>query len=472
MVKPNIDHAPRVKASRGKEVIECAARAGLKLDPWQCHALKRGLGVRAGGKWAAFEVGVDVARQNGKGGICEALELAGPLVFEDRLTLYTAHLTDTCIEMFWRLIDLIESCPEYDRQVQHVVRTNGREQIKFKNGCRVRFRTRTKGGGRGFTADRVIFDEAMFLPEIAIGSLMPTLSARPNAQVWYLGSAVDQMIHDHGSAFARVRRRGIAKAKNLAYLEWSADGELGNLEPVLDDEQAWKAANPALGIRISKKHVANERRAMDARTFAVERLGIGDWPADQEDEAPIDFEKWRALTDRHSRMRDPVCLAFDVTPSRDRAAVMAAGMRADGILHLELVDQRRGTGWLPERIAELARSHALASISCDPASPAAALIRPLENLGLEVEQLTTREYAQACGLLFDLVQQSKLRHLGTDELNIAVKNAGTRPLGDAWAWSRRSSAGDISPLVAGTIALWQASRKLGSVYDERGLVAV
>ena len=32
---------------------------------------------RADGNWSAFEVGVNVPRQNGKGGIIEARELAG-----------------------------------------------------------------------------------------------------------------------------------------------------------------------------------------------------------------------------------------------------------------------------------------------------------------------------------------------------------------------------------------------------------
>jgi hypothetical protein len=38
--------------------------------------------------------------------------------------------------------------------------------------------------------------------------------------------------------------------------------------------------------------------------------------------------------------------------------------------------------------------------------------------------------------------------------NAAVAGAMTRPLGDAWAWSRKNSTVDISPLVACTLALW------------------
>jgi hypothetical protein len=38
----------------------------------------------------------------------------------------------------------------------------------------------------------------------------------------------------------------------------------------------------------------------------------------------------------------------------------------------------------------------------------------------------------------------------------AVRGAVTRPLGDSWVWSRKSSAVDISPLVAVTLAHWAA----------------
>jgi phage terminase large subunit-like protein len=46
--------------------------AGLELDPWQQFVIHNALGERPDGKWAAFEVGVEVPRQNGKGGLLEA----------------------------------------------------------------------------------------------------------------------------------------------------------------------------------------------------------------------------------------------------------------------------------------------------------------------------------------------------------------------------------------------------------------
>ena len=70
----------------------------------------------------------------------------------------------------------------------------------------------------------------------------------------------------------------------LAYYEWSAPYEIDEVAEYADDEAVWRMANPAMGIRINEEFVRTERRAMDLRTFAVERLGVGDWPSDEEAE--------------------------------------------------------------------------------------------------------------------------------------------------------------------------------------------
>jgi hypothetical protein len=70
--------------------------------------------------------------------------------------------------------------------------------------------------------------------------------------------------------------------------------------------------------------------------------------------------------------------------------------------------------------------------------------------------VTAREYAQACGGFFDAVDNRELRHLNTPELLAAVRGAVKRPLGEAWAWDRKNTHVDISPLVAATLALREA----------------
>ncbi len=189
--------------------MEVCELAGLHLDPWQAYVLREALGEREDGQWAAREVGLVVPRQNGKGGILEARELAALFVLGERLIVHSAHQFDTSLEAFRRLRELIEDTPALSKRLKPrgIKNSHGEEGIELKGGQRVRFRTRTKGGGRGFAADCLILDEAMILPTTAHGALMPTLSARPNPQVWYTGSAVDREVHEHGEVFARVRAR-------------------------------------------------------------------------------------------------------------------------------------------------------------------------------------------------------------------------------------------------------------------------
>lgn len=456
--RPRHELVPEYVSSSGAEAVELCRMAGLVLDPWQEYVLGHALGERADGRWAAFEVGLVVPRQNGKGAVLEARELAGLFLLGERLIIHSAHMFDTSLEAFRRLLHLIESTPDLDRRVKRVSRSHGEEGIELRGGQRIRFRTRTKGGGRGFTSDCLILDEAMFLPETAHGALLPTLSARDNPQVWYTGSSVDQYVHDDGVVLARVRKRGLEAdvEGKLAYFEWTLDAT----EPTrIDDDMAadpssWSRSNPALGIRIAHEHIEAERQSMDPRTFSVERLNVGDWPDLEHGATVIDLALWDALVDVASELADPVAFAFDVTPDRSMSTIAVAGTRPDGAAHIEVVDRRRGTGWLIARLAELVERHEAVGVVCDGAGPAGSLLHQLEEEGIEVVAVTGPEHARACGMIFDAVAERTLRHLGSTELRVALKGASRRPLGDAWAWSRKQSSVDISPLVACTLALW------------------
>ena len=80
-----------------------------------------------------------------------------------------------------------------------------------------------------------------------------------------------------------------------------------------------------------------------------------------------------------------------------------------------------------------------------------------------VRQFTTEEYVEACGFLFDTVERAELRHLGQPEVLSAIRGATKRPLQDAWAWSRRNSSTDITPLVSFTLALAVAAEGGGGL---------
>jgi hypothetical protein len=489
---PRISSIPEYETSAGQEAVELAASAGLILDPWQEFCLINGLGERRDGRWSAFECGIVVSRQNGKGSIFEARCLAGLFLFGERLILYSAHEFKTATEMFLRMKSLVDNTDAFRKRVKRIRTSHGDEGIELLSGQRLRFVARSTGSGRGFSGDVNIMDEAFNLPNTSVDALMPTMSARDNPQLWYGSSAADKNIAPC-EQLARVRRRGIkGEDPSLFYAEWSIDPHTKecarDAEGVItctdhdnaDDPEAWAKANPALGIRISVEHVARERASMGAKGFGRERLGVGDWPEDDVAKWEVIPEaKWRAVADEHSEAPGKVAFAIHVSPDRSWAAIATAGRRADGLLHVEVVDHRPGTKWVPERAMQLQLRWDPCAWVVDAGSPAGSLIADLEAVKseqpdgeavkLEITKPTHREVGHAFGQMVDGVMPEEgeptVRVLPHPALDAAVAGAVTRPLGDAKAWDSKAASVDICPLVAATFAAWGFTTQ-GHVEDE------
>lgn len=443
--RPTWHHLPAGRiSSAGQEAVDLAASVGLILDPWQQWVLDQGLAENKAGKWCAFEVALVVPRQNGKNAILEALELAAIYLFGEMLVVHSAHKFDTSQEHFLRLQTLIEGSHDLSRKLARngFVTANGKEAIKFANGARIKFKARTRGGGRGFTGDRIVLDEAYDLPPQAIGAMIPTMATVPNAQVWYTSSAP----HVDSQVLHSLRNRGrTGNAGRLFYAEW------GSENVPLNDVDAWYQANPGLGIRISEEFVNDEYQAMIhmPEEFARERLGIAEEP--NLDGTVVDLVVFDDLADPESRIVSNLAIAVDVSPERTYATIAAGGRRADGLAHMEIIDRRAGTGWLLDELVRLAHTHNV-PIIIDRMSPAGGLSGDLTRAGVVVTEVSTADLTRGCSAFVDAVTNRTLRHLGGGLIRSALMGAGRRNVGDAWAWSRASSSTDITPLVAATLA--------------------
>lgn len=472
---PRLSSYPNYVSSAGDEAVELAASAGLVLDPWQQFVLRHSLGERRDGKWAAQNVGLVVARQNGKGSVLAARELAGLFLVGEELIIHSAHLQDTASDQFQRLLDLIEGVPEFERRMLKPLRGKGAETIRLRGGQRITFKTRSAGGGRGLTCDCLILDEAMILPEKFLAAVGPSQAARSlltptGIQTWYTGSAVDQQTHDDGVVFARLREAGIRGGTPLAYFEWSAEGDdPGRLDhEFLADPANWAKANPGLGIRIAHEFVEREVDSpMGYRGFAVERLSVGDWP-DTSDESTriITTAAWQALADPLSAMSGSGVIALDVAPDSSSSTIAGGGLRSDGLMHIGIIAKAAGTHWVPTRLAELNQQLHPTAVIADASGATAPLLPAIERAGVTVTLTNSREFAQACGMMANAVRDKSLRHPGTPELLAAVADSKTKPLADAWKWDRRSG-GDISPLVAASLVVWglEAGAAVPEIWD-------
>ncbi len=397
------------------------------------------------GRWSAFECGLVVPRQNGKGAILEAIELAGLFLFGEQLILHSAHEFKTAQEAFRRVLSLVENTDHLRKRVARVRTSHGEEGIELTTGARLRFVARSTASGRGFSAQRVVLDEAMQLGTETMGALLPTLAAQDNPQVVYAASApLSTSVQLHA-----VRNRALAGGdESLAYLEWSVTDDAD-----LDDPAQWAVANPSLGIRIGADYVERERAALPEEIFRRERLGIPDAPVVVTDERIVEPDVWAALKEERSRVDGRMTFAVDITPDRRMAAIAVAGHRDDGLVHVEVVDHRPGTSWVGDRLTELAERWGRQPVTIDPGSPAGSLVVTVRERGIEVREVSARQVVQATGQFYDLVMSGGLRHIGQAPLTAALDGATRRPLGESWTWNRRAQSVDICPLMAATLAL-------------------
>lgn len=458
--RPRVCSLPPSVDTLGVEAVEFSESIGLVLDPWQQFVVNGALGVRSDGKWAAFEFALLVARQNGKGGFLEAFELAKLFLFGSRLILHSAHEFKTAQEAFLRVKALIDGSDELTRKVARVRTSHGEEGIELLSGARLRFVARSRSSGRGFSGDDVILDEAQELPRLAMEALMPTMSARPNPQLVYTGTVPSEQ--NDAEHWESVRDRGRAGGdSSLGWMEWSPpepdpDEDGGNplddpegLRAFLDDRDNWLLSNPAQGIRITEETIERERNSLGDEGFARERLSH--WPSSTSKSA-IDDATWKARADGKSKLLDPVAFSVDVSPDRKRASISAYGRRSDGRGHGEVIDNRPKTGWVLDRMVELAEKHESLGVVIDAAGPAASLIPELQERGVTVITTSAQEMAHACGGIYDDIEEDQFRHLDDPRLNAAVSAAAWRPLGDARAFRRKDDSTDITPLISVTLA--------------------
>jgi hypothetical protein len=396
------------------------------------------LQVGSDARWSAFEVGLVIPRQNGKGGLLEARQLFGLFLGGERLAVHTAHEFKTCFEHFLRVKALIENTPELEARVKRIRLGAGEQAIELLNGQRLRFLARTSGSGRGLSGDTVYLDEAFALNPEIMGALLPTLSAVPNPQVVYTSSHpkyTQRVLYD------LVQRGRSGNSERLLYAEWGNDETVTN-----DDREAWARANPALGIRIDERVIEAEMAAMSAfaEEFRRERLGI---VTDATHIAIVPADMWRTACSSTAAPQGPLTFAVEVSPDRDWAAIVAAGQSADG-LTLELVDYRPGTGWIAERCAQLKADHR-GRVVIEARSPAAAVV------GLVADEIPSGDATKAHGAFYDAVADGTVKVRTDARFDTALAAAAKQPIGDLWRFGRKAG-GDVSPLIAAALAAWAA----------------
>lgn len=492
LVEPAYANFPSWRQTLGPEVSDLCELAGFPPDAEQRLALDALFALGPDGlKPAAFEFAVICARQNMKTGLMKMAALGWLFVTDQKFIVWSAHEMDTTREAFRDLVNLIENCPVLaDRlapgPTNGIHRGNGTEAIELApseacpEGQRIKFKARTHSGGRGLSGDKVILDEAFALKSEHMGSLMPTLSTRHEAQIVYGSSACRPESEVLRKLVDRGRSLDTAKRKRLGYVEFCSPEDaceepdcqhyVGHPGCAMDKPEYVQMANPQAGRRISWEYLEAERDGLDPLEFGRERMGWHDKPA-IEDGPLISKDMWRSLTDAQSTPGTRVAFGVYVNKLQTSSAIGVAGYREDGKIHVGIVPAVRGGNlaalpgieWIPKRMKELRDSWKPCGWGVDDRSAAGTLFPDLKKLGFitektegvnaEIGNASAADVARACMTLYTKVQEDGLRHQGSKPLADSVTAGIMRDLLDGWAWDRRDIKSDIVQLMAITLAV-------------------
>lgn len=418
---------------------------GVPLMPWQQLVCDVGLEINPDtGRLAYRELVVTVMRQSGKSVFVLANEVDRCVSWDEpQRVAYTAQ---TGWDARRKLVD--DHAPVVTRSplnglVDRVLRGAGNEGIVWKSGSRIDVMASTASAGHGRTLDMGIIDEAFDdLDDRREQAILPAMATRPDAQLLVVSTA--------GTSESVYLRRKVDTGRHaaeadvgsgVAYFEWSIPPDAD-----VDDPEVWWEYMPALGWTITEPAVAHARQTMSDSEF---RRGFGNQWTETASDRVIAENLWAGVCDPNVEPSGLMQFGVDVLPDRSAAAIAVSG---GGVV--ELVEHRPGVSWVADRAAELFARWG-GTYVVDGGGPAVSVADDLERAGLPVTRLSSPDVAAACARIYDAIADGTVKVRTSVALDAAVETVAKKPVGDRFVWSRSASTGDVTPLMAATLA-WAA----------------
>jgi hypothetical protein len=447
--------------SKGQEMIDFATELGINLMEWQRFVCIHGHKIREDGRWAHSELGLIMARQQGKSTLMMLRILTGMFVWGEGLQLASAHRLTTSLETFRQIVGLIETNPKLEKEVKKIRWQHGAEEIELFGNRRFVVKA-ANNAARGLSKPETIhLDELReYKDEDAWSSMRYSMMAAKNPQVWIYSSAGDQ----HSVILNKLRERALASATTndpIGWFEWSAEPDAPILLP--SGEMNWSAfaqANPSLGITI---HPDNLKAVINDPPDIVRTEVLAQW-VDTINSA-IDAQKW-AMCQIDAIPLDPeqpTWLGLDLSPDRKFGALVAA-QRLSGerfyiqLLHTWSNDYSLNDLAVANDIAPYVRKYNTQTVAYSKRTSQAVASR-LASAGIQVTDMDGAIYAESCDRWLGAINSHRLQHSGQEELTQQTLSAAKLPFGDgSWIIGRRASRVAVCASVASALVTYFATQ--------------
>lgn len=488
------------ETSAGFSVIEFAETClNFHLLPWQkwllIHALELlPLEIEDHPRRPRFRfrtVLVLVGRQNGKSTLTMILILWFMMVRCVELVIGTAQSLGIAEALWQEAVNTVEESDMLSEYVKKVHLANGGKRLIMDLGngkvSEYKVEAASRKGARGRSGDLVVLDELREHRTWEAYSAAANTTIATGGLVWCITNAADSssVVLEHlrdiahkqlGDPDERFDADDLidfdGRDSSLGFFEWSAPPGAD-----IHASSTWAYANPSMGYLIPTSTLKDKSYNDAESEFITENLC--QWVENVGDK-PFPEGAWEASLDMKSSIDAGSDLVFgvDVSPDRKHCAISVCGTRHDGNYHIELVAYMTRMNMVERWFRRRVDAYGGTMTVCiqGRGCPASSLISSLRAIpGVDVVLCQGGAMSASCGAFYDAIALTGdaervktdddilLFHLAQPGLDLAAEVAQKKNLGDgAWAWDRKRSREDISPLCAATWAFGYAA----GIYDE------
>lgn len=444
--QPNRELTP--ETSLGFDLIEFSRDVcGLELLPWQQWVAIHALELNEDGTFRFRRALIVVGRQSGKTTLLKVLALWVMTRTPGRTVLGVAKDLQLAKESWQGCVDLMER-PQLTPLLapsNPVRRSSGDICLTLANKSRYRIAAANSGAGRGMSVNLLILDELRQMKsEAPYQALAPTTAAQPDGMVFCISNAGE------ADSIVLNKLRDVALAAvepAVGIFEWSAEDDCA-----LDDPDAWRAANPGLGVTVQEAELRVALATFSPNKFRIEHLCQR---VDSIDTA-IDLSAWQSCADNRLSLadaRDRLAMCLDVSPDLSHVTLVGAALRGDGRVGFEAFAAWDSTDAARRDLPGLIERYAPQQLGWYGNGPSAALAADLRRLRNAVE-IKPGDVPAICQGLAEQVTSRRVLHPNDPLLNAHIGQATAMPVGDGWRFARKDDRNcDAAYAVAGAVHL-------------------
>ena len=460
--KPRLQSIPLKGETKLQDVKDLCEIIQMPLLPWQEHVLKDMLTVDKTGAWIRKTNLLLIARQNGKTHLARMLILAHLLKWDSKNILIMSSNRSMALDTFRQVAQVLESNDHLKGFVKQIRYANGTESIEMLDGRRLDVVAATRDGSRGRTADFLFIDELREISEEGYRAAIPTTRARPNSQTLLTSNA--------GDAFSVVlngmRERALENPPtSFGYYEYSAPQYCK-----ITDRSGWAQSNPALSFLITEETLEEAVATSPIENTRTELLC--QWIDSLSSPWPHGVLEDTSDSSLAIPPGGYTVFAFDVSPSRRNASLVAGQILPDGRIGVGILQTWESQVSVDDlKIAADIKSHAdlyRPRQICFDKYTAQSIADRLTNAGQMCLDISGAAFYQACGDLLDALVNHRVVHSGQENWVQQMNNCAAKTNDSSWRIVKRKSAGDVSGAISTAMVVHQLTKpqQVAAIYSE------